>query len=237
MQAMAAFVRSLDPRLKMFAALLLGPSIWIMPPLVVAACGIMLFPLVVTLSASQPLGSKMIRSLVTFLVFWIAIKVGLDAISGVPVADIAMAAGVLGLRLATLLLLGLALALSTSARSLGLAVSWAVRPFVGKERAWKIALSLALMVHFLPMCLSTMNQVKETAARRCPHFSFIQKMTVIPQAVLRGLGQKTWNQTLAIAGRGLEGGDAWQDEFVWQSRDTLCSVLGIVIAVSMLTLS
>lgn len=224
MDRFAAILRSLDPRLKLVIALFLGPGMWLLPPVSVAICLGFLAPTVFALSRSQPLGSKMVRSLFTFILFWVVLKAFLDGISGLSLATLLIQSGELGIRLTGLLLLGLGLAMSTSARALGMAVSWALKPFIGGERAWKIALSLALMVHFLPMCLSTMTQVKETVASRCPHFGFRQKMVLIPQVVLRSLGQKTWNQTLAVAGRGLENAEAWAPDFTWQQRDTACAL-------------
>lgn len=231
MRAAASFVRGLDPRLKLGMALLLGPSVWLLSPVASALMTCLLLPLVAVLAAAQPLGRRMLRSIAVFLFFWVAIKSGLDAISGVPLPVLAENAGVLLLRLSALILLGLALALSTSARALGLAVSWGLRPLIGEERAWKVALSLALVVHFLPLCLSTMNRVQETVSLRCPEYGIFRRMTVIPQAVLRGLGQKTWNQTLAIAGRGLEGGDAWRPDFSWRGSDSLCAALAVATAI------
>ena len=224
MDRFADILRALDPRLKLAIALFLGPGLWMLPPLSVTLCLLFLGPTVYVLSKSQPVGSKMIRSLFTFIIFWVVLKAVMDTLSDLPVTTILMQSGELGLRLTSLLLLGLGLALSTSARALGMAVSWGLKPFIGAERAWKVALSLALMVHFLPMCLSTMNQVKETVASRCPHFGFRQKMVLIPQVVLRSLGQKTWNQTLAVAGRGLENAGAWEPDFTWHQRDTACAV-------------
>jgi len=231
MRSPAAVVRGLDPRLKMGMALLLGPSVWLLSPVVSGVMTCLLLPLVASLAAAQPLGRRMLRSIAVFLFFWVAVKSGLDAISGIPLTVLAGNASILLLQLSALILLGLALALSTSARALGLAVSWGLRPLIGEERAWKIALSLALVVHFLPLCLSTMNRVQETVSLRCPGFGIFRRMTVIPQAVLRGLGQKTWNQTLAIAGRGLEGGDAWQPDFSWSKNDTLYAVLAVVVTI------
>jgi len=229
-QHVAASIRALDPRLKMGAALVLGPLLWGMHPLAVGGWGVVLLPVVWVLSLAQPLGRKMILSLFGFVVFWCGMKFLLDVITGLPVEAVIVDSLLLGVRLSALLLLGLSLALSTSARSLGLAVSWGLRPFMGKERAWKVALSLALMVHFLPLCLSTMNQVKQTLSVRCPDCGFFRKMVLIPQAVLRALGQKTWNQTLAVACRGLENGDAWQPDFMWSRQDSVVVIL-ILIAV------
>lgn len=234
--SVAACARGLDPRLKMALAMALGPGLWLLAPPLVALFGALLFVLLVSLSASQPLGSKMVRSMFVFVFIWVAIKVGLELWSDLPLTRVLMDAAILGLRLASLLMLGLCLALASSPRALGLALSWAIRPLVGAERAWKFALSLSLMVHFLPLTLAAMNHVKETLSRRCPDCRLRDRMRIIPQAILRNLGQKTWNQTLAVAGRGLEGGDAWQPDFTWTGRDTAVLVGAVLFAILILLL-
>jgi len=225
-QPAAVYVRNLDPRLKLAVALVLGSCLWKVDVVSVLFCALGLFAILRPLAAVQPVGSKMVRSLLFFVLFWVGIKVLLDGLSGMPLVQVGMDAGELAVRLAALLLLGLSLALSTSARSLGLAVAWAIRPLVGKERAWRLALSLALMIHFLPMCLASMSNVKETVARRCPEYGFRQRLLIIPLAVIRYLSQKTWNQTLAVASRRLDSSGSWEPDFDWSGRDwfwaTLC---------------
>ncbi|EGB14132.1 hypothetical protein DND132_0917 [Pseudodesulfovibrio mercurii] len=215
----AGLVRSLDPRLKLAAALLIGPWLWKVDVPAATGCAAFLLVLVRFLAAGQPGGGKMVRSLLSFVFFWVAIKSVLDGISGVPVEYMATDAAQLAVRLVALLMLGLCLALSTSARALGLAVAWALRPFLGRERAWRIALSLSLMVHFLPACLAALTGVREVVARRLPEAGFFRRMRIIPQAVIRNLGQKTWNQTLAVACRGLDRSGAWEPDFTWAGRD------------------
>lgn len=226
----AEYIRNLDPRLKMGVALALGPSIWALGSLPIGCLGAVLLGMVVPLSVSQPLGKRMIRSLFVFTFFWVGIKVVLDVFSDMPASQVAMGGADLAIRLVALLLLGLSLALSTSPRSLGLAVSWGLRPIVGGERAWKIALSLALMVHFLPICLSTMGQVQEMVECRIPGCGLRHKLTIVPLAVIRNLGQKTWNQTLAVAGRGLESSEAWEPDFSWSRRDSVWLFIFLAIA-------
>ncbi|WP_316899704.1 cobalt transporter [Pseudodesulfovibrio indicus] len=223
MSSVAAFVRGLDPRLKLAAALVVGPCLWKVHIFMAAACALFLLFLAVPLAAGQSVGGKMVRSLLSFVLLWVAVKAGLDALGGVPSEYIAMDAAQLSVRLTALLLLGLTLALSTSARSLGLAVAWALRPVLGRERAWRVALSLSLMVHFLPACLASMSQVREVAARRCPEAGFFARMRIVPQAVIRNLGQKTWNQTLAVACRRLDGADAWASDFAWTGHDWIAA--------------
>ncbi|RWU03608.1 cobalt transporter [Pseudodesulfovibrio sp. S3] len=236
MRGIAAYVGSLDPRLKMAVALVLGPCLWKVHVAAAAASAFLLLLLAWPLSSTRPVGGKMVRSMLVFVFFWVGFKVVLDALAGVPVEHVANDAVQLSVRLIALLLLGLVLALSTSARALGLAVAWAMRPFVGSERAWRIALALALMVHFLPTCLETMSQVREVVGRRCPDVGFFSRMRMIPQAVIRCLGQKTWNQTLAVASRGLENAAAWESDFTWHGRDWVWAGISVVTISFMLFL-
>lgn len=226
---LAESTRKLDPRLKLGLAMALGPGLWMLDPALVVGFGLLLLCLLLSLTVTQPLGNRMVRSMFLFVVIWVGIKIGLDWWTGVAVKQVLLDGIELGLRLASLLMLGLCLALSSSPRALGLALSWAIRPFVGAERAWKLALSLALMVHFLPLTLSTMTSVNETLSRRCPDCGFRERMRIVPQAVLRNLGQKTWSQTLAVAGRGLENGAAWQPHFTWSLPDSCVLMAGVVI--------
>lgn len=219
MSDVAAQVRALDPRLKLAAVLVVGPGLWTVHIGAAAACALFLLLLSWPLAVDRPGGGKMVRSLLSFVFFWVAVKIILDGITGVPVEEMSMDAAQLAVRLTALLMLGLCLALSTSSRALGLAVAWGLRPFLGRERAWRIALSLALMVHFLPTCLSTLSAVREVAGRRCPEAGFFWRMRIVPQAVIRNLGQKTWNQTLAVACRGLDRAAAWEADFAWTGRD------------------
>jgi len=220
MSTVAAYIRGLDPRLKMAAALALGPALWKIHIFSVSICCLLLIGMVWRLAAIQPLGAKMIRSLMVFVLFWMGIKVVLDGLTGVPLDHVAFDALQLGVRLVALLMLGLALSLSTSPRSLGLAVSWVLRPLIGQERAWRMALSLALMIHFLPTCLSTMNGVRDVARQRCPDMGLVGRFRMVPQAIIRNLGQKTWNQTLAVACRGVDSAESWAPDFTWTGRDT-----------------
>ncbi|BCS87717.1 hypothetical protein PSDVSF_09590 [Pseudodesulfovibrio sediminis] len=231
MFSLAAYARSLDPRLKMVTALVLGPCLWKIHVLGVLVCCLLLLALAWRLSLARPLGLKMLNSLTLFVMFWVLMKIVLDGLTGVPVEFVVRDALELGARLVALLALGLSLSLSTSPRALGLAVAWAIRPLVGKERAWRLALALALMIHFLPTCLATMAEVREVAKRRCPDLGFMGRFRTVPQAVIRNLGQKTWNQTLAVAGRRLDEPSAWESDFVWTVQDTISSLVFLTVII------
>jgi biotin transport system permease protein len=233
MIGVAGWTRSLDPRLKLAAALLVGPALWRVPVSAATVAAVFLLLLTRFLAAGQPGGRKMARSLLTFILFWVAAKAVLDGITGVPPEYMASDALQLAVRLAALLMLGLSLALSTSARALGLAVAWALGPLLGRERAWRTALALSLMVHFLPICLSALNGVREAAALRFPDAGFFRRMGIVPQAVIRSLGQRTWNQTLAVACRGLDRAEAWKPDFDWSGKDWAGAVLLLPIVCAM----
>lgn len=230
---MMAFVadgmRALDPRLKLAVALVLGPGLWKMHVASAAVCVVVFLALVPLLAVNRPMGRRMARSVLFFILLWVAVKASVDGATGVPVETIVKDAGQLAVRLAGLVLLGLVLALSTSARTIGQAVAWGIRSLVGRERAWRVALSLALMVHFLPVCLTTLQGVRDMLNRRCPGAGFGMRVRVIPQVVIRVLGQKTWSQTLAVASRGLEGPEAWEPDFCWSGGDTGLACLLVVV--------
>lgn len=229
-RSVAAHVRGLDPRLKLGTGLALGPAAWLLDPAWVAVGAACLFVVVGALASARPLGWTMVRRLLFFVLLWTAVKIGLDLVSGLALRAAGLAGLILAVRLSGLLLLGLALALSTSTRALGMAAAWALRPVVGRERAWRTALSLALMVHFLPLCLATMEQVSSAFRQRCPRGGLSRRLTVVPLAVIRNLGQKTWSQTLAVAGRGLDDASAWEPDFAWNNADTLwLAVLGALL--------
>lgn len=229
-QAVSAFLRRLDPRLKIGVALIMGPALWGLSPSLVIASAVLLGIGVHGLNASHPLADRQVRTLALFVLFWIALKAVFDALAGIPLHLLIPSALILGIRLCALMLLGLVLAGSTSARALGMAITWALQPVVGRERAWKIALALALMVHFLPLCLDTMERIKQSVKLRHPGSKFKQRLVMVPQAVLRALGQKTWNQTLAVAGRRLDNAEAWSPQFEWAVRDTVAGVVFLTCA-------
>ncbi|MEF2230555.1 MAG: cobalt transporter [Pseudodesulfovibrio sp.] len=232
---LAGHLRGLDPRLKLGGCLLFGPGVWLLDPVRVLGLAVLLSFLALPLAASHPLGRSMLRRLAWFVLFWGAIKVGLDLLAGVVAADAVLGGFVVAIRLSALLLLGLILALSTSARSLGMAVAWALRPFIGGERAWRAALSLALMVHFLPLSLSTLEQVSSAFRSRLPRGPLRVRALTVPLAVVRVLAQKTWSQTLAVAGRRLDRAGAWEPDFAWALRDTLWLVgVGMVLSFALL---
>ena len=225
----AAFLRDLDPRLKMGAGLLLGILFWKAAVWAVLPVTLGLAWAVVPFFRVER-GRGHLRGVILFVLAWVGIKSGVDALAGSPLSLIAVQGADLAVRLAGLILLGFVLSLSTSPRSMGMALNWFLRP-MGRDRSWRVALSLALMVHFMPMGLRVVSGVREAASLRCPDLSLRRRFVVLPLAVLRNMSRSAWDQTLAVASRGLDRAEAWTPAFVWTGRDSAALAVLYVMAV------
>lgn len=206
-----------DPRLKIIVAAAIGVLTWHVPVYALAAYAIFILFLGFTNSVHLTLGIRTVAAYAYFILGWTVIKFAMDCtplLSGTTpdYATALTASAILGLRLTILISIGLLLATSSSARQLGLALSWFLRPFMGK-RSWEPALSLALMIHFIPLVQRTFSQVIRAMELRNPPRSKWHRFTLIPQAVLRICAQKTWTQTVAVAARKLDSPDAWVPNF------------------------
>ncbi len=231
--SLARSILGYDPRLKLLVAFALGAMVWHAGPTGLAAYSVIIGAFLFILRHLWQGGARIFRSYGLLVFFWMALKVFSDLMSGVDTDAALGNATILGVRLVMLLLLSLALAMSASPRQLGLAISWFLRPLLGKA-AWKVALALALMVHFLPLTWQVGVQVRKTIERRCPDLRWREKMILLPQAVIRNLGQKTWNQTLAVAGRGLDCPSGWVADF---PENKIQWFLGLTLLVACLALA
>ena len=230
----AALLRGLDPRLKMGAGLLLGVLLWKAAVWAVLPVTLSLVWAVVPFFRAER-GRNHLRGVIFFVLAWVGIKSGVDVFTGSPLSLIAFQGAGLTIRLAGLILLGFVLSLSTSPRSMGMALNWFLLP-MGRDRSWRVALSLALMVHFLPKGLRVVSGVREAASLRCPDLSLRRRFVVLPLAVLRNMSRSAWDQTLAVASRGLDRAEAWTPGFAWTDRDStalaVLSVMAVVLAVA-----
>jgi len=224
-----------DPRVKIAAVLLLGVALWNTGWWGVALCGAMLAPILAVTISLREEALRMFKGFLWFTLFWTLLKLALGLIGDVPGIVSMSGALFFGARLFLLLLLGLALFLTTSARQIGQSLVWAFRPLIGRERAWRMALTMALMVHFIPQCIQAIHLARQALAMRIPSAGFYRKMVLLPQMILRFMGQKTWNQTLAVTVRGLDSAAAWSSSFNWEPRDAWAGcllglfVLGILL--------
>lgn len=214
----AARIRALDPRVAILLAGVAGILTWQSGVVGLSIYALALVVLLGILSAPASIEAKVLRSYAVFVAFWLVLKLALDFLrDGIGAAALADAA-LLGFRLFVLLCVGLILTLLASPRALGLALAWYARPLLGR-RAWRVALALSLMVHFLPMAWGVAATARETISRRCPELPWRRRALLLPQTTIRVLSQKTWEQTLAIAARGLDSAPAWSASSRWRAAD------------------
>jgi biotin transport system permease protein len=137
---------------------------------------------------------------------WTGVKAGLELVVGNP-AWLAQSL-VLGGRMTAVVLVGLCLATLTSRIQVGRTVSALLKP-VFKDKSWQGAMSLALMLHFIPSSMRTLHTVRQTLALRGQDLSFRRRLYFFVVTVMRALSRTTWDQALALAVRGLEDERAW----------------------------
>lgn len=221
-----------DPRLKLLMGASLGLMLWICGLAGLICIGLLLLPGFLLLARAGRLQLQMPAAVATFAGFWSLAAFGLQLWEGAALHTALGASLFLGARLALLLLLGLLLTLSSSARELGLGLSWLLRPVAGK-RAWQLALAVALLLHFLPQTLETLAQVRRMLQMRGPKRPLWTRFGLMAQTVLRIMAQNAWKQTVALAGRGLDSPAAWRPVFEPQPLHWLtgCSLVLVCVGV------
>lgn len=205
----ARLAREFDPRLKIFSAFAAGICVLKAWWPVAAVFFILLLGAARLLRSYYPSAKSALKAYGVLILFWMALKMGVGVWEGLEPAGAAYDAAILGIRLSALFLAGLVLAMSTSARSLGGAFSWFLKPVMGKN-SWQGALALSLFVHFLPHSWQILSDILQSVSKRCPDLGFFRKALVVAQALIRCLSQMVWKQTLAVAARRLDDADAWQ---------------------------
>lgn len=215
-----------DARIKVLIAFFFGIVTWKTgwPGLLLYAAALVY--LASTLSGFLAANRRAARAFMAFAAIWTAVKFGLDMISGIHWLDALWESALLGTRLMVVLLIGLVLAQSTSSRALGLALSWLLRPLLGRH-AWKAALALALMIHFLPLAWFASEGVGLGIKTRGPGITIRKRLVLFPTTLLSRLALKTWSQTLAVSARGLDRPEAWRPDF---PAATLSWITGMVVA-------
>ena len=237
--SMSIKLHDLDPRLKILAGLAFGLLTWRagLFGLTLYWAGVLLA--LWSLRQAGSLSLRMVRGLAFGVLLWVGLKFGFELMNHEPIWPGAVQESLLlGGRLGLLIFIGLAVTASTSTRQLGLAVHSLIGPILGR-RAWMASLGLALMVHFLPLTLRTIGQVRQAVLLRCSHLWFWTRYSLVISTVIRTLGQKTWDQTLGLAARGLDQEQAWQEKLPWCLKEWLVglSVLGCGAAAACMELS
>ena len=95
-------------------------------------------------------------------------------------------------------------------RALGLALASLTRPVL-RRRAWTVSLALLLMVHFIPRAVAAFSGARAALRVRRIPVPRLRGLVIVLEAGVRNLARMTWDQTLAIAARRLDGPEAWLD--------------------------
>lgn len=217
-----------DPRVKLLVALALGVLIWRAgwPGLAVYVTA--LGALALLHRDVWPGGRHLLRTYLFFVLFWSGSKFLLGLWGASDWRVVGLAALLAAARISCLLLLGTVLTMTTSERAMGRGLSALLRPLLGAERSWRLALSFALMAHFLPLTWRTVEQVRRSVRLRCPGMPLRRRVPLLVQAVLRSLGRVTWDQSLAIAGRGLDRSEAWRTRLPFRPLPWLAGALVVL---------
>ncbi|MGE4469380.1 MAG: CbiQ family ECF transporter T component [Desulfovibrio sp.] len=218
-------LNGVDPRAKILFALVLGACVWRASWAGLALYLAFLGAVVWMHRLHWPEGGRLLRTYAGFVCFWGMAKFLLDLFWGAAWEAAAIEALLVVGRVSCLLLLGTALTMTTSARALGAGLCSMLRPCVGRQRAWTLALAFALMIHFLPLTWRRIHEVRSAVKRRCPGLGWYVRMPLMAQAVLRGLAALTWDQSLAVAARGLDRAEAWQVRFDSSWREWMATML------------
>ena len=229
-QGAGAALHRTDPLVKLAVGLTLGIFVWHAGPVGLACylAGLVLVGLAAP--GRGELRPVSLRTVGMLLFCWVLLKTGFEFWEGAAPQEALREAGILGLRLLILILGGLCLTAVTSTRQIGLAVDRLLHPVAG-SRSWQGALGLALMIHFLPLTLRILRQAGMSLRLRPVRRGPATRLRLWVQTVLRVLQRTTWQQTLAIAARGLDDPQAWRQQSTVTLRQIALGGLVVVLIV------
>lgn len=222
-----SWLQACDARVKIGLSIITGISVWQARPEVLAVLALAAALLTWIVAGSSLITRRQIGALVLFIGAWTGVKAAMEFIAKNP--DGLKQSLILGGRLSVLVLVGLGLAALTSRIQVGRAVTSLLRPVLG-NRSWQGAMSLALMIHCIPLTMRTLHTVMQTIALRGYGLSLRKRLYFFVTTVMRCLSRTTMDQTVALAVRGLENERAWQDPQPIKSKEwVLGGVLGGLI--------
>ncbi len=206
-----------DPRLLLLLTALYSPAIWKASPVGLAVC-IALFVLFRFVAGGPLMPPGGIARATRFALLWTAIKALVDAL-GLQTGGLGLApldalpgilseAGLLGLRLFLLLLLGLGLTTLVSAPAMGAALIHLLpRPL--RRHCWTIGPTLAFMARCLPEILAAAHETRLGArARGLPDKGPAFWKPALPQ-IFRLPALRVRSLATAAAVRGFDVPEAW----------------------------
>ena len=216
-----------DARVKIGLSIVLGVCAWRAGPWALGIFALSAAALAWMVAGKGMVSRGQLKALLLFVGVWTAIKACMEFMGG---NQLWLGQSLLlATRLLVLILVGLVLAASTSRVQVGQAVSSLLRP-IFRDKSWQGALSLALMIHFIPVAMGTMHTVKRAVSLRGQSLPIWRRLHLFVTTVLRNLSRSTWDQTLALAVRGLEEERAWRDDRPHKAGEWIAGgVLGVSI--------
>jgi biotin transport system permease protein len=199
-----------DGRVVLLLALLFGVLVWRAGAAANVAYAGFFAGVLASTGATRGDALRIARWTGTFALGWGGVKLAIDLWDGVAPRAALEDVGLLCVRLAGLLLLGGAVSALLTPRALGLALASLTRPVL-RGRTWTVSLALLLMVHFVPRALSAFEGARAALRVRRIPVSRLRGLVIVLETGVRNLARMTWDQTLAIAARRLDGPDAWSD--------------------------
>jgi biotin transport system permease protein len=201
-------LRTIDGRVVLLLALLFGVLVWragLAPNGVYVA---FFAAVLASVGASRRDAGRLARWAVSFALVWGGVKLAIDLTGGVPPRAALGGVALLCVRLVALLMLGAAVSALLTPRALGLALATLTRPVL-RQRAWTASLALLLMVHFIPRALAEFRSARAALRVRRVQVPRLRALVIVIESGTRNLARVTWDQTLAVAARRLDGPEAW----------------------------
>jgi len=179
----AALIRRL-PLPGLWAAVWLAAlAVPLLPPLTLALALPPLLASIVQLASGRPQGRRLILAAAWFWLFWSVLLL---------LAHLALRPTGLkpALNLAAWLNLGLFLILAKTPLELALAAAGLLSPIMGRTRARKLALALALLTRLIPALLASALSLRTAVSRRAAALSLPRRLTLWGRGLVReALGQ------------------------------------------------
>ena len=213
------FFGNLDGRLLLIVALVSGVLIWRLPDLWITPFTAFWVILAFVSGARKKTRPSILRGYALFFLFWVGLKIILDTIGLLwqkspllpeTYAPVLIGAGVLGLRLIAMGAVGVFVVGVAGSRKLSIAFAWMLKPFMRKN-AWKAALAMTLMLRFIPLTRRILRYSKTAVRLRCESMGVWERMGMVIGVALSLLAKQTWTQTIAVASRGLDCPEAWEE--------------------------
>lgn len=213
------FFGNLDGRVLLIVALVSGLLIWQLPQLWLIPFTLFWVALVFISGAQRKVRPSVLRAYALFFLFWVGLKILLDTIGLLwqkspllpeTYAPVLVNAGILGMRLVAMSAVGVFIVGVAGAQKLSLAFAWLLKP-VMRKNAWKAALAMTLMLRFIPLAQRILRSSKTAVRLRCESLGFWSRMGLLVGASLSLLAKQTWTQTIAVASRGLDCPEAWEE--------------------------